>query len=91
VEWADEPLRSFETGVLVTVANGKGALARVAAALANAEADITHVDMDDERAQDATDLRFVVSVRDRAHLESVLRNLKRTPSVMNAERIRPGS
>ncbi len=90
VEWADEPVRSFETGVLVTVANGKGALARVAAALANAEADITHVDMNDERAQDATDLRFVVSVRDRAHLESVLRNLKRTPSVMNAQRIQPG-
>ena len=91
VEWADEPVRAFETGVLVTVANGKGALARVAAALANAEADITHVDMDDERAQDATDLRFVVSVRDRAHLDSVLRNLKRTPSVMNAVRIRPGA
>jgi guanosine-3',5'-bis(diphosphate) 3'-pyrophosphohydrolase len=91
VEWADEPVRSFETGILVTVANGKGALARVAAALANAEADITHVDMDDERAQDATDLRFVVAVRDRTHLESVLRNLKRTPSVMNAVRIRPGS
>lgn len=90
VEWAEEPIRAFETGVLVTVANGKGALARVAAALANAEADIVHVDMDDERAADATDLRFVVSVRDRTHLESVLRNLKRTPSVMNATRIRPG-
>jgi GTP pyrophosphokinase len=91
VEWSDEPVRSFETGVLVTVANGKGALARVAAALANAEADITHVDMDDEHNQDATDLRFVISVRDRAHLESVLRNLRRTPSVMNAQRIRPGA
>jgi GTP pyrophosphokinase len=91
VEWADDPVRSFETGVLVTVANGKGALARVAAALANAEADITHVDMDDERAQDATDLRFVVSVRDRVHLDSVLRNLRRTPSVMGARRIRPGA
>jgi GTP pyrophosphokinase len=91
VEWGDEPVRSFETGVLVTVANGKGALARVAAALANAEADITHVDMDDEAKQDATDLRFVVSVRDRTHLESVLRNLRRTPSVMNAVRTRPGA
>lgn len=90
VEWSDEPMRSFETGILVTVANGKGALARVAAALANAEADITHVDMDDERRQDATDLRFVVSVRDRTHLDSVLRNLKRTASVMNAVRVRPG-
>jgi guanosine-3',5'-bis(diphosphate) 3'-pyrophosphohydrolase len=91
VEWSDEPMRPFETGVLVTVANSKGVLARVAAALASAEADIVHVDMDDERAQDATDLRFVVSVRDRAHLDSVLRNLKRLPSVMRARRIRPGT
>ncbi len=90
VEWSDEPVRLFETGVIVTVANGKGALARVAAALASAEADITHVDMDDDRAQDATDLRFVIAVRDRNHLDAVLRNLRRTPSVMNARRIRPG-
>lgn len=90
VEWSDEPVRPFETGVLVTVNNGKGALARVAAALANAEADIIHVDMDDERDQDATDLRFVVAVRDRSHLDAVLRNLKRTPSVMGAVRIRHG-
>jgi GTP pyrophosphokinase len=91
VEWSDEPVRPFETGVLVTVANGKGALARVAAALANAEADIIHVDMKDEHAQDSTDLRFVVAVRDHAHLEAVLRNLKRTHSVMRAERITPGT
>jgi guanosine-3',5'-bis(diphosphate) 3'-pyrophosphohydrolase len=91
VEWSDEPVRPFETGVLVTVANGKGVLARVAAALASAEADIVHVDMDDERTQDATDLRFVVSVRDRSHLEAVLRNLKRQPSVMRTRRIRPGA
>jgi GTP pyrophosphokinase len=90
VEWSDEPVRPFETGVLVTVTNGKGALARVAAAMASAEADITHVDMDDERAQDATDLRFVIAVRDRSHLDAVLRNLKRTSSVMNAQRIKPG-
>jgi guanosine-3',5'-bis(diphosphate) 3'-pyrophosphohydrolase len=75
VDWSDEPVRPFETGMVVTVNNGKGVLARVAAALANSEADITHVDMDDEAAQDATDLRFVIAVRDRAHLDAVLRNL----------------
>lgn len=90
VEWSDEPVRPFETGVLVTVANGKGVLARVAAALATAEADITHVDMGDEEAQDATDLRFVIAVRDNVHLEAVLAKLKRTPSVMRAQRVRPG-
>jgi len=90
VEWAEEPVRPFETGIKVTVANGKGVLARVAAALASAEADITHVDMDEERAQDATELRFIISVRDKAHLESVLRALKRQSSVMRVKRVRPG-
>lgn len=86
VEWSDEPVRTFETGVLVTVANGKGVLARVASALAAAEADITHIDMDEESAQNATDLRFVISVRNLAQLDVALRNLRRTPSVLKAQR-----
>ncbi len=86
VEWSDEPVRPFETEVWVTVSNGKGVLARVAVALAAAEVDITHINMDDEAAQDATDLRFVVAVRDRAQLETALGNLRRTPSVIKAQR-----
>ncbi|MDO8448856.1 MAG: bifunctional (p)ppGpp synthetase/guanosine-3',5'-bis(diphosphate) 3'-pyrophosphohydrolase [Rhodoferax sp.] len=86
VEWSDEPVRTFETEVLVTVANGKGVLARVAAALAAAEADITHIDMEDEAAQDAADLRFIIAVRDLTQLDAALRNLRRTPSVLKAQR-----
>ena len=86
VEWSDEPVRAFETEVLVTVTNGKGVLARVATALATAEADIIHIDMEDEVAQGATDLRFVVAIRDLAQLETALRNLRRTPSVLKAQR-----
>jgi GTP pyrophosphokinase len=89
VEWADEPVRPFETMVVVTVTNGKGVLARVASAIAAAEADITHVDMGDEPAQTATDIRFSVSVRDRQHLADVLRSLKRTTSVLKAQRFKP--
>lgn len=91
VEWSDEPVRAFETNVVVTVNNGKGVLARVAAALASAEADITHVDMGQEAAQDTMDMRFVIAVRDRLHLDNVLRNLKRTPSVLRAKRAMPVS
>ncbi len=91
VDWSDEPVRAFETSLLVTVSNGKGVLARVAAALASAEADITHVNMGQERAQDATDLRFGVAVRDRVHLASVLRSVKRTPSVLRVQRAKPGT
>jgi GTP pyrophosphokinase len=89
VEWADEPVRPFETMVVVTVTNGKGVLARVASAIAAVEADITHVDMGDEPAQTATDIRFSVSVRDRQHLADVLRSLKRTTSVLKAQRFKP--
>ncbi|MDO9604041.1 bifunctional (p)ppGpp synthetase/guanosine-3',5'-bis(diphosphate) 3'-pyrophosphohydrolase [Hydrogenophaga sp.] len=91
VEWADETVRSFESVVVVTVANGKGVLARVASAIASAEADITHVDMGEEPAQTATDIRFTIAVRDRVNLAEVLRSLKRTPSVLKAQRYRPSA
>jgi GTP diphosphokinase / guanosine-3',5'-bis(diphosphate) 3'-diphosphatase len=90
VEWSEEPVRPFEASVIVTVTNAKGVLARVAVAVASAEADITHVDMRDEKPQDATDLRFVIAVRDRAHLEAVMRTLRRTPSVMRVQRAGTG-
>jgi GTP pyrophosphokinase len=80
-------VRNFETGVEVTVVNGKGVLARVAGALATAESDIIHVDMGQEAAQDSAVLRFVIAVTDLTHLETVLRHLKRTPSVVRAERL----
>ena len=86
VAWADEPVRAFEVGIVVTVVNGKGVLARVAAAIAAAEADIVHMGMAEETAQDALDLRFVISVRDREHLDAVLRSLRRTQSVLRANR-----
>ena len=86
VQWSDDPVRPFETEVRVTVINGRGVLARVAASLAAAEADIIHIDMEDEAAQDATDLRFVIAVRDTKQLETALGNLRRTHSVIKAQR-----
>ena len=91
VDWSDEPVRAFETSLLVTVTNGKGVLAGVAVALASAEVDITHVNMGQERAQDATELRFGVAVRDRIHLASVMRSVKRIPSVLRIQRAKPGT
>ena len=89
VEWSDDPVRNFEVGVLITVVNGKGVLAKVSVALANAEVDISHVDMGKELAQDAIDLRFILSVRDKTHLEEALNKVRRTDSVISATRIIP--
>ena len=87
VDWSDDPVRAFETQVLVAVSNGTGVLARVTTALASAETDIVHIDMGQDAAQEAADLRFVIAVRDRAHLDVALRNLRRTSSVLRAERV----
>jgi GTP diphosphokinase / guanosine-3',5'-bis(diphosphate) 3'-diphosphatase len=89
VEWAEEPVRPFATDIVVTVTNGKGVLARVASAIAAAEGDITHVNMGEERPETATDIRFSISVRNRVHLADILRSLKRTPSVLKAQRYKP--
>ena len=90
VDWSDEPVRPFEAAILVTVSNGKGVLARVASALSSAEVNITHIDMDEQAGQETTELRFVVAVRDREQLDSALRNLRRTPAVLKASRLRTG-
>lgn len=87
VDWSDELTRLFEAGIVVTVQNNKGVLARVAAELANAEADIVRVEMTDEAAIGTTDLRFVISVQNSVQLENALRNLRRLHSVIRASRI----
>jgi guanosine-3',5'-bis(diphosphate) 3'-pyrophosphohydrolase len=87
VEWSDEPIRSFEASIVVTVLNGKGVLANVAAAITSAEADIKLVSMVDEvSGKEATDLRFLISVQDFTHLQSVLSSLQRLPAVSKASR-----
>jgi GTP pyrophosphokinase len=88
VEWSDEPMRSFEAPISVTAVNGKGLLAQVAQAIAQAEGDITQAHTGSGIGTAETiDLRFVVAVRDLQHLESVLRSLRRCPPVSQAKRM----
>jgi GTP pyrophosphokinase/guanosine-3',5'-bis(diphosphate) 3'-pyrophosphohydrolase len=88
VEWAEELTRSFETSVFVLVKNGKGVLAQVSAGVSTAEADIIHLDMDPEPAEETVELRLLISVRDRVHLAEVLRTLRRQPVVQRVSRYR---
>jgi GTP diphosphokinase / guanosine-3',5'-bis(diphosphate) 3'-diphosphatase len=89
VEWAEELTRPFETAVMVLVRNGKGVLAQVAAAISHAEADITHLDMGEERAAESAELKLLIAVRDRLHLADVLRMLRRSTAVLRVWRIKP--
>jgi GTP pyrophosphokinase/guanosine-3',5'-bis(diphosphate) 3'-pyrophosphohydrolase len=88
VDWAEDLTRSFETALFVLVRNGKGVLAQVASAVSAGEADITHLDMDAEATQESTELRLLISVRDRVHLAEVIRTLRRSPVVLRVSRSR---
>jgi GTP pyrophosphokinase/guanosine-3',5'-bis(diphosphate) 3'-pyrophosphohydrolase len=89
VEWAEQPTRPFETAVTALLRNVTGALAQVATAVSNAEADITHIHMSDERAHETAELRLMLLVRDRQHLADVLRTLRRSPPVLRVARVKP--
>ncbi|MEO8309860.1 MAG: bifunctional (p)ppGpp synthetase/guanosine-3',5'-bis(diphosphate) 3'-pyrophosphohydrolase [Caldimonas sp.] len=89
VDWAEQPTRSFETAVSLLVKNGKGVLAQVASAVSHAEADITHIDMGQEPASQTTELKLLLSVRDRLHLAEVMRTLKRSSTVLRVARVKP--
>lgn len=91
VEWAEDTTRTFQTSIVALVQNGKGALAQIASAVAAAEADIIHLDMGQEPAAETTELRLLVSVRDRVHLADVLRTLRRASVVLRVWRYKPGA
>jgi GTP pyrophosphokinase len=54
--------------------------------LAGAEADIVHIEMGEANSHDAKDMYFVIAVRDRAHLDSILTKLQRSAVVMHVKR-----
>nr|WP_233151820.1 bifunctional (p)ppGpp synthetase/guanosine-3',5'-bis(diphosphate) 3'-pyrophosphohydrolase [Pelomonas sp. KK5] len=90
VSWADELNRPFEAAVSVMLNNGKGVLAQVASAVSAAEADITHISMNETPEGSTTaEMSLVLSVRDRLHLADVLRTLNRSPAVQRAKRVKP--
>ncbi|MCV2351965.1 RelA/SpoT family protein [Paucibacter sp. Y2R2-4] len=90
VNWSEELTRPFEAAVSILLNNGKGVLAQVAAAVSSAEADITHIVMNDESQQRETaEMNLLLSVRDRLHLADVLRTLKRSPVVLRVWRVKP--
>ncbi len=89
VGWAEQPTRAFETAISLLLQNGKGVLAEVATAVAEAEADITHIEMGDQAVSETGELKLLLAVRDRLHLDEVMRSLKRLPAVLRVGRFKP--
>jgi GTP diphosphokinase / guanosine-3',5'-bis(diphosphate) 3'-diphosphatase len=85
VHWSDDVNGQFRTDIELLVSESRGALARVAAQLAAADANIVHVQMEDNPAQTAS-MRFSIQVKDRVHLAQVMREVRKLPDVQRIVR-----
>ncbi|SOD40199.1 RelA/SpoT family protein [Nitrosovibrio sp. Nv4] len=86
VAWGKSIDRQFEVSIRLMVANERGVLARVAAAIAEAGSNIDNVAMEGDGVY--TTMNFMLHVRNRHHLAQVMRRLRRIPEVAKISRQR---
>jgi (p)ppGpp synthase/HD superfamily hydrolase len=85
VEWEREVKGEFSAELRVEVANQRGVLATVAAAIADMGSNIENVAIE-ERDGLNTSIAFTVTVHDRKHLARVMRRIRHIPLVLRISR-----
>lgn len=79
--WKYDPSSRFDCRITILIHNQRGTLARIAAQIGEADANILSVLMDDDGDQLIKYLRFTIQVSDRVHLARVMRNIRTVSSV----------
>ena len=94
VQWDPSIDRLFKVDIRVTVADGRGVLAKLAAEIAATDSNISYVNMEDHMAESEnryTTVGFTLEVRHRMHLASLMRQLRHMPEVVRMSRVKSGS
>jgi GTP pyrophosphokinase len=89
VEWDHDMRKPHDVAIRVLVANERGVLAQVAAAIAEAESNIQNVAVDPQDGGKYATMQFTLQVTHRDHLARILRELRRIPEVSRITRTRP--
>jgi GTP pyrophosphokinase len=85
VSWESDIDRDFSSQIQVDTANKTGVLAEVAATIADSNSNIEQVSVLD-RHDDCSVLRLLLQVRDRHHLATIMRNIRKMPNVIRVSR-----
>ncbi|MDP1698377.1 MAG: bifunctional (p)ppGpp synthetase/guanosine-3',5'-bis(diphosphate) 3'-pyrophosphohydrolase [Xanthomonadaceae bacterium] len=86
IDWDRQVAGDYHTALRCDVDNKPGVLARVAAAIAERNANIDSVEYR-ERDDNASVMDFVIEVRDRRHLADVIRRVRRLSVVNGVQRV----
>ncbi|WP_026280628.1 bifunctional GTP diphosphokinase/guanosine-3',5'-bis pyrophosphate 3'-pyrophosphohydrolase [Thioalkalivibrio sp. ALE9] len=87
LEWSHEPSLQFTAAVRTRTANRRGALADMAAVIADHGSNIEHISFNEQDGH-STAMTFLLTVRDRQHLAQIMRGLRRLPDVLRISRQR---
>lgn len=85
VSWAGSVQGEFVAQIKVTGLNERGVLAKLAQAIADADANIDDILVSERDARHYIDI-FTLHVRDRNHLARVIRNLRKVKTVLKVSR-----
>ncbi len=85
VSWEKDIDREFSSLIQVDTLNKTGVLANVAATIADSQSNIEQVSVLD-RHDDCSVLTFMLQVKDRNHLATIMRNVRKMPNVIRVSR-----
>ncbi len=88
VSWAPEIDRLFDVGIKMVVANERGVLAKVAASISESDSNIGRIHMEEDEGSAYTSLYFTLQVRNRVHLATLMRHLRKIPEVVRINRVK---
>ncbi|MGM0553342.1 MAG: bifunctional GTP diphosphokinase/guanosine-3',5'-bis pyrophosphate 3'-pyrophosphohydrolase [Pseudomonadota bacterium] len=87
LEWSHDPDMQFTAAVRTRTANRRGALAEMAAVIADHGSNIEHISFNEQDGH-STAMTFLLTVRDRQHLAQIMRGLRRLKDVLRIARQR---
>jgi GTP pyrophosphokinase len=85
VSWEKNIDREFTSQIHVETVNKTGVLAEVAAVIADSHSNIEEVSVVNRHA-DSSSMSFLLQVKDRRHLASIIRNVRKMPNVHRVSR-----
>jgi RelA/SpoT family (p)ppGpp synthetase len=85
--WADNVSGDFLAELRVQGENRRGVLANIAGEIAAAESSIENIQMAERVDSQTSDMRFVITVKNRVHLARVMRRVRRLEFIDKVERV----
>ena len=88
VEWEPNPDTYFNVNLNLLVINERGILAKITSVIADSEANIHNIFVDEGDGSNFSNLRLIVQVRNRIHLAELIRNLRKISKINKIYRVK---